>query len=53
MQQAEGQQPMQGLNIHVKTPSRIKISLVKADDGPGRSPEAGRGGWRKSSLSER
>jgi hypothetical protein len=29
-------QPSQGINFHVKAPARIKIELVRADDGPTR-----------------
>jgi hypothetical protein len=42
-------QPGQGVNFHAKAPSRIKITLVKADDGPGRQ-EPGRSGWKKPTL---
>jgi hypothetical protein len=43
-------QPGQGLNFHVKAPARIKISLVKPDDGPARPREPATTGWRKVRL---
>ncbi|HET7061401.1 MAG TPA: hypothetical protein VFI43_04410 [Nitrosospira sp.] len=43
-------QPGQGLNFHLKTRSRIKIELVKPDDGPGKSREPERTGWIKRTL---
>ena len=45
--------PGQGILFHFKQPSRIKIDLVKADDGPRRSHEPSRAGWRKLSLAEK
>jgi hypothetical protein len=45
-------QPGQGVNFHAKAPSRIKIELVKADDGPGRH-EPARSGWKKPTLPRR
>jgi hypothetical protein len=43
-------QPGQGLVYHPKVPSRIKIELLKPDDGPGRSRVPVRDGWRKPVL---
>ncbi|MEO5654513.1 MAG: hypothetical protein ABIR00_00820 [Nitrosospira sp.] len=43
-------QPGQGLNFHLKARSRIKIELVKPDDGPGKPREPERSGWIKHSL---
>ncbi len=42
--------PGQGILFHFKQPSRIKIELVKPDDGPGHPSEPSRAGWRKVSL---
>ncbi len=43
-------QPGQALLFHCKVPSRIKLELLTADDGPGRHPEPARSGWRKAAL---
>ena len=43
-------QPGQGLNFHLKTRSRIKIELMKPDDGPGKPREPERTGWIKRNL---
>lgn len=43
-------QPGQGLNFHLKTRSRIKIELVKPDDGPSKPREPDRSGWTKHTL---
>lgn len=42
--------PGQGILFHFKQPSRIKIELVKPDDGPGHPSEPSRAGWRKASI---
>jgi hypothetical protein len=42
--------PGQGLSFHFKQPSRIKIELVKPDDGPKAGEGSSRTGWTKSSL---
>lgn len=42
--------PGQGILFHPRQPSRIKIELVKPDDGPKAAGPHARGGWRKSSL---
>jgi hypothetical protein len=42
--------PGQGLSFHFKQPSRIKIELVKPDDGPKVGGESSRAGWKKTSL---
>jgi hypothetical protein len=42
--------PGQGLSFHFKQPSRIKIELVKPDDGPKAGGESFRAGWKKTSL---
>jgi hypothetical protein len=43
-------QPGQAILFHFKTPSRIRIELVKPDDGPRRPKEAARVGWEKMAL---
>jgi hypothetical protein len=43
-------EPGQGLNFHLKVPSRIKIKLVKPDDGPARSRTPVSSGWKKTML---
>lgn len=43
-------QPGQAVLFHVAVPSRIKLELVKADDGPGDRPGRVRPGWRKTEL---
>jgi len=43
-------QPGQGLNFQLKVPSRIKIELLKPDDGPKRPRETEIGGWKKTTL---
>lgn len=43
-------QPGQGLNFHLKEAARIKIELIKPDDGPNESQTSGRSGWTKGSL---
>ena len=45
--------PGQGILFQFKQPSRIKIELVKPDDGPGHANKPSRAGWRKASLPER
>lgn len=45
--------PGQGILFHFSQPSRIKIDLVKADDGPRRSQEPLRAGWRKLSVAQK
>ena len=40
-------QPGQGIIFEPKAPSRFKIELLKADDGPGQSSIPVRDGWRK------
>ncbi len=42
--------PGQGLLFECKAPARIKIALLKADDGPGKPRQAGRVGWKKNTL---
>lgn len=42
--------PGQGLIYQPKTTSRIKIELVKADDGPAHAKQPFRDGWRKPVL---
>ena len=42
--------PGQGLLFECKTPSRIKIELEKADDGPGTPRKPTPRGWRKATL---
>jgi hypothetical protein len=46
-------QPGQAVLFHCKVPSRIKLELRKADDGPTRSTEQGRPGWKKAALPEK
>jgi hypothetical protein len=41
---------LQGLNIHILEPARIKIELVDPDTGPGDQPQSTRSGWRKQAL---
>lgn len=41
-------QPGQGLIYHFKVPSRIKIELLKPDDGPGHRREPIKTGWKKT-----
>jgi hypothetical protein len=43
--------PGQGLNFQIKARSRIKIELVKPDDGPKRAPKPVARGWKKTTLS--
>ena len=43
-------QPAQGLNFNIKVPSRIKIDLLKADDGPSPPGEVVKPGWKKMTL---
>ncbi|HEY5255815.1 MAG TPA: hypothetical protein VIJ53_14260 [Acidobacteriaceae bacterium] len=45
-------QPGQAVLFQANAPSRIKLELVKADDGPAGRPEHARGGWKKAALSE-
>jgi hypothetical protein len=46
-------QPGQGLNCHVKAPARIKIELLKPDDGPKSGyREPSKGGWQKYKLTK-
>ncbi|MFZ0662890.1 MAG: hypothetical protein WAM66_09380 [Acidobacteriaceae bacterium] len=40
-------QPGQAVVFHVAAPARIKVELVKADDGPGKRREHVRPGWKK------
>lgn len=42
--------PGQGLLFECKTATRIKLTLVKADDGPGKAPQMRRAGWKKNTL---
>jgi hypothetical protein len=44
--------PGQGLLFDCKTPSRIKLALLKTDDGPGHSRQTGKRGWKKNALPE-
>lgn len=47
-------QPGQGVNYRIHVPSRIRIELIRPDDGPGgQHREAAKGGWRKYSLPKR
>ena len=43
-------QPGQGLNCQIRVPSRIKIELVKPDDGPREERERFKRGFRRRSL---
>ncbi len=43
-------QPGQAILFHFKTRSRIRIELVKPDDGPRRPEQAARVGWEKMAL---
>ncbi len=43
-------QPGQAVLVQANAPSRIKLELVKADDGPAGRPEHTRSGWKKASL---
>jgi hypothetical protein len=43
-------QPGQGLNFHIKVPSRIKIELVRPDDGTSHARKSVMRGWKKTSL---
>ena len=43
-------QPGQGIHFHFTVPSRIKIDLLKADDGPGKSLGPTITGWQKAAL---
>jgi hypothetical protein len=45
-------QPGQAVLFQCKVPSRVKLELVKADDGPGRRPPQTRPGWKKAALPE-
>jgi hypothetical protein len=45
-------QPGQAVLFQADAPSRIKLELVKADDGPAGRPEHTRGGWKKAALPE-
>lgn len=45
--------PGQGVLFHLKSTSRIKIELVKPDDGPAKSAEPSRAGWNKTALLEK
>jgi hypothetical protein len=42
--------PGQGMLFECKAPSRIKIELLKADDGPRSRKQVGRSGWKKNAL---
>ena len=42
--------PLQGLNVHILEPARIRIELVEPDDGPADRARQGRPGWRKQAL---
>jgi len=42
--------PGQGISFHFQQSARIKIELVKPDDGPKDRGESSRAGWTKSSL---
>ena len=42
--------PMQGINVHITAPARVRIDLVEPDDGPQGPRSAGRPGWRKQQL---
>ena len=44
-------QPGQGIHFRFEVPSRIKIELLKADDGPGRPLGPTTRGWKKATLS--
>lgn len=44
--------PGQGLTFDCKVPSRIKIALLKPDDGPRHPSQTGRSGWKKNTLPE-
>jgi hypothetical protein len=43
-------QPGQGINFHFKVRSRIKIELLRADDGPGTPLGPTIRGWKKATL---
>lgn len=42
--------PLQGLNVHILEPARVRIELVQPDDGPANRPPQTRAGWRKQTL---
>jgi hypothetical protein len=44
-------QPGQGIHFHFRVPSRIKIELLNADDGPGKPLGPTNRGWQKATLS--
>lgn len=46
-------QPGQAVLFHCKVPSRIKLELLKADDGPGKRAQQSRPGWKKAALAEK
>jgi len=46
-------QPFQGLLFRVSAPSRIRIDLVKPDDGPEGPRSPGLTGWRKPKVAQR
>jgi hypothetical protein len=43
-------QPGQGINFHFNVRSRIKIELLKADDGPGKPLGPTSRGWKRATL---
>jgi hypothetical protein len=43
-------QPLQGLNVHIVDPARVRIELVEPNDGPANRPQHTRAGWRKQAL---
>lgn len=43
-------QPGQAVLFHCKVLSRIKLELLKADDGPGHRAQQSRPGWKKAAL---
>jgi hypothetical protein len=43
-------QAAQSLVFHIKTPTRLKITLVKPDDGPGGGQPQPRPGWRRPDV---
>jgi hypothetical protein len=45
-------QPGQAILFYCKVPSRIKLELLKADDGPDGGAERSRPGWKKAALPE-
>jgi hypothetical protein len=43
-------QPLQGLNLRITSPARVRLELEEPDDGPSPGERPTRAGWKKASL---